>query len=160
MGPIGDAGPDNRHVDRVERLQAPLAGNLKPPDRFDLVAEELDAHRPVPVGSEDVDDAAADGKLAGQLHGRGVEKIVFHQPFGQLADGHGVADAERARVPGEGLAAGNWLQKALNAGHNELRCDIGLASRFSRCSRWPKTSSCAVRSKRFRGREPLRVSAG
>ena len=51
------------------RSQAPLALHLKRPDRFDFVAEQLDPHGLEPVGSKNVDDAAATGELAGQLYG-------------------------------------------------------------------------------------------
>ena len=92
MGAVARVRPDHRHVDRIERLQTPLAGDLEPPDRFDLVAEKLHADRLVPIGSENVDDASPNRELAGQLHGRGVEEIVLHEPFRQRTDGHRVAD--------------------------------------------------------------------
>ena len=61
-----------RHINRLQPLVAPLALHLERPDRFDLVAEQLDPHRLEPVGSEDIDDPAAAGELAGQFHRRRV----------------------------------------------------------------------------------------
>ena len=49
-------GAQQRDVDR-RRATARLRwrGDLEAADRFDLVAEELDPHRVVPVGREDVE---------------------------------------------------------------------------------------------------------
>ena len=75
---------EHRDVDRVERRQAALRGDFEAADRFDLVAEQLDPHRIVPVGGEDIDDAAARRELARQLDGRRVLKPMLDQPAQQL----------------------------------------------------------------------------
>ena len=121
MGTIERALAHDRHVDRLQRLQAPLAGNLEPPDRLDFVAEELDAHRPIPIGGEDIDDPAAERKLAGQLDRRSADQPVLDQPAGQLLDRHRPADAQPPRLPVERFAARRRLQKTLDAGHDKLR---------------------------------------
>ena len=72
-------------------------------DRLDLVAEELDADRVGGVGREDVEDAAAEAELAGDLDDLGPRHAALEQPGGQLLDGHDVADADAcatsARAP-------------------------------------------------------------
>ncbi len=157
--PIGCARPDDRHVDLFERLQTSLAGDLEPPNRLDLVAEELHAHRPIPVGREDVDNSAAKGKLAGQLHCRGVEQAVFHQPLGQPIDGHRAADVERSRLPLQGLAAGHRLQEALDAGDDELR-RVRALQQFEQMQPLAEYFVLDRPLKRFRGGKSLRLEPG
>ena len=146
VGPVGRGRPDNRHVDRLQRLQTPLAGNLEPPDRFDLVAEELHAHRPIPVGRKDVEDPAADGELAGQLHGRRVEKTVFHQPSGKLC--RRPSNRRRGACGYAAPGSRGWEPAARGSECWSRRASVRrrLRSNFNRCSRWPKTSSWAARS--------------
>ena len=67
---------DAGHLDLLERFQAPLGGHLEAAERFDLIVEELDPHRLVPVRGEDVQDSAAAGELAGQFHGGGAVKAA------------------------------------------------------------------------------------
>ena len=74
----------HRHVHAVEAVEAPLAGRLEAADRLDFVAEELHADRLQPVQREDVDNAAANRKFAGQLHRRRRMKAVPRQPAGQV----------------------------------------------------------------------------
>ena len=52
--------------------------------RFDLVAEQLDPHRVVPIGGEDVDNAAARRELARQPDGGGVYKALVGHPAEQF----------------------------------------------------------------------------
>ena len=52
---------DGRLIDRFDRA---LGRRVVPPDRLDVVADELDANRVVGAGREPVDDAAADAELA------------------------------------------------------------------------------------------------
>ena len=52
-----DTIDEARHF--AQRLEASLRGDLKAADRFHLVAEKLDSHRLQPVGSEDIEQPAA-----------------------------------------------------------------------------------------------------
>ena len=72
--PAGIGGSDARllgqrqHFDLGELHDGALALDIEAADGFDLVAEEFDAQRARVLGGEDVEDAAADGVLAGHLH--------------------------------------------------------------------------------------------
>ncbi len=146
----------------VERLQAPLAGDLEPADRLDLVAEELDPHRLVPVGGEDVDDPAAHGELAGQLHGRRVVEAVLDQPLRQLLRSAIASPTRSVRV---------WLAKRLAAGTGCNRLWMLVTTSFGRFARPAAASAAAAarrrprrgppaRRERFRRRETARATSG
>ena len=118
----GTPAAQRRQVDRLQVRQAPLAGDLEPADRLDLVAEELDAHRVVPVGGEDVDDAAADARTRRAVPppsccGNGSRTI---QPVSSSIDDL-LPTPERAGLPGEGLAVGHGLDQGLDARNDQPR---------------------------------------
>jgi hypothetical protein len=58
-----------QHVEVEKILHRALGGGVEEAQRLDLVAEELQAHRPLARGREDVHDAAAEAPLA-DLHDR------------------------------------------------------------------------------------------
>ena len=72
--PAGIGGSDARllgqrqHLDLGELHDGALALDFEAANGFDLVAEEFDTQRARILGGEDVEDAAADGILAGHLH--------------------------------------------------------------------------------------------
>ena len=105
------AGRQRGHLDRIERVEAALAGDFEAADRFDRVAKKFDPHRLVPVGSEQVENAAAMRQFAGQLDGAGGVKSMLDQPGeqGRHVDlgplGRAAAFA-RAPPPGVAPAAG------------------------------------------------------
>ena len=120
VGPVLEVRLKNRHVDRIERGQASLTGDLEAADRLDLIAEQLDADRVVPVGCEDVDDAPADRELAGQLDRRGLVEAAQQQPLGEFLNACFATGPKRAGLPPQRLAVGNRLQDALDAGGHQL----------------------------------------
>ena len=54
----------------VKRGQTPLRRHIKPPNRLDLIAKELNANRILSIRREDIQNAAAQRKLARQLDRR------------------------------------------------------------------------------------------
>ena len=70
-------------VDRVPAVERALGFGVERADRLDLVAEELDADRVGRIGREDVEDAAADAELAGDLDDLGPRHPALEQPAGQ-----------------------------------------------------------------------------
>ena len=83
-------------------------------DRLDLVAEELDPDRLGGVGREDVEDAAAEAELAGDLDDLGPRHPPLQQPGRQLLDGQGVAHTDPPRHPHQDLAPRHGLQQRLD----------------------------------------------
>ena len=83
------SGKQQRFVDGI---RGALRGGIEVADGLDFVAEELDAHRALGFGRIDIENAAAQGVLAGH----------FDDVGGRVADGVEVAEQI---VDVEGLAA-------------------------------------------------------
>ncbi len=111
----------HRHFHGVHLAHAPLAGDLEAAERFDLVAQQLHPHRVVPIGGEDVDDAAAERELARQFHAGGGVKAVLDQPAGQFLQRKPVADPQQPRLPRQGVAVRHGLHEGLDAGGHQAR---------------------------------------
>ena len=75
-----------------------LVGGMELPDRVDLVAEELDAHRMGCGGREHVEQTAADGELAAVHHQVDAGVRVLHQPGRRLVERQLLADGEEQRL--------------------------------------------------------------
>ena len=94
-----------QHVEVEEILHRALGGRVEEAQRLDLVAEELQAHRPLARGREDVDDAAAEAPLP-DLHDR-LHALVARgfEPGGERLALHRAAQlqAQQARAIVRGL---------------------------------------------------------
>ena len=110
-----------RERDRVPAIERALGFDVEGPDRFDLVAEKLDADRVGRIRGEDVEDAAADAELAGYLDDLGPRHSALEQPCRQLFDGHGVADGDGARHPRQRLGLGHRLKGRLKRRDDQPR---------------------------------------
>ena len=89
-GRICSSRPSGRgQGDRVPAVERALGFGVERADRLDLVAEELDADRVGGVRGKDVEDAAAEAELAGDLDDLGPRHPPLEQPRRQLLDGHG-----------------------------------------------------------------------
>jgi hypothetical protein len=77
-----------RQVRLLDSAPRPLGHRVERPDRFDLVAEQLDAHRPAGTGWPRVDEAATVRELADARHLDRRLVAAGHQPLEQrpLAD--------------------------------------------------------------------------
>ena len=91
--------------DGVPAVERALGFGVEGPDRLDLVAEELDADRLGRVGGEDVEDAAAEAELAGDLDDLGPRHPPLEQPAGQLFDRHACRRRPRPARSGPGPRA-------------------------------------------------------
>ena len=74
-----DRLPHRVQMNCVERPQRPLGGGVVKPNRFDLVAEELDPHRVAINGREKIDDRPPDRERPRILDHRGARKASPHQ---------------------------------------------------------------------------------
>ena len=79
--------------DLAQIPRASLRSDRELPDRFDLVAEELQPHGSFGIEREDVDDAAATGELAGQFARIDALVAVGDEPNTELVQVEAVANA-------------------------------------------------------------------
>ena len=110
-----------RDRDLVERAARALRGQVEGPNRLDLVTEELDPHRQVGGGREDVEDAAPHRVLAGRADhvdacvAQPVEPLLGRLPARFLVDAQG-----EGRVL-EDAARHDVLAQRGDRGHDHLR---------------------------------------
>ena len=144
-------------VDRVPAVERALGLGVERPDRLDLVAEELDPDRVGGVGREDVEDAAAEAELAGDLddldprHARDPAASAVSSSTGTASP-----TATRRDIRASASGFGTGCSIAWN-GATTSRGGSAPASRLSTRSRRPKTSSAGVQLARqlLPGREDL-----
>ncbi len=113
--------------DRVPAVERALGFDVERPDRLDLVAEELDADRVGRVGGKDVEDAAADAELAGDLDDLGPRHSAFEQPRRQVFDGRRRRRRPRCATSGPGPRA--WAPAAASPGTARRPAGAGWRSR-------------------------------
>ena len=73
-----------------------MGDDVERPQRFDLVAVEFDADRAIPIGREEVDDAAAASECARALDCIGGPPAARTEPVGQFL---GVEPPPRLQPP-------------------------------------------------------------
>ncbi|GAA1425658.1 hypothetical protein GCM10009640_24770 [Agrococcus citreus] len=118
-------------VDRVG-LRA-LVGDVEPPHLLDLVAEQLDAHRIVVGGREDVDDAAAHRELAAARDHVDARVGEVDEPPRQRREvdaaraGRELDGRHREQVVGDGLE-----RRAHGCDHDRGRAGLPLGDRAER----------------------------
>ena len=92
------AGVEIRHEARAFSLRnGALAAGLELADRVDLVAEKLDAHRVIAGKGKHVENAAAQGDLAGLGHELDGHEALVHEMRHQVVRRHLVAHLHRFR---------------------------------------------------------------
>jgi hypothetical protein len=89
-------------------------------DGFDLVVEEVDAVRIGFAGGPDVDDFAADGKVAGVFDGVEAGVAVIGEPVDEGVAEEGLAGAKSEDEIGEESAGGGGLHQRLDGGDDEV----------------------------------------
>ena len=92
----GFAGRADQHLAHAACLdQSALGGRIEQTQAVDLVAKELDTHRPQHIGRPDVDDAAAPAEQTHLLHHR-IGAVAHAQPAHQtLVHVEHLADTQR-----------------------------------------------------------------
>ena len=91
----GELELGHRHeIERAQLVGGALRLRIEAADRFQRVAEEVEPHRLVHAGREQIDDAAAHRIVAGLAHGRGAVEAVELEPLGDA--GHRQQIAGRA----------------------------------------------------------------
>ncbi len=113
-----------RHRDQIERAQVGVGAlrlRIEAADRFQRVAEEIEPHRLVHAGREQIDDAAAHGIIAGFAHRGGAIKAVEIEPGGDAGHRQNVAGRRRERLLGERIARRHPLQRGIDGGQQHGR---------------------------------------
>ncbi len=108
-----------RHRHEIERAQigiSALAFRIEAADRFERVAEEIEPHRRVHAGREQIDDAAAYRVIAGLAHRRGAIEAVEIEPGGDARHRQHIAGRGRERLLAEKLARRHALQGGIDGG--------------------------------------------
>ena len=103
-------------IDFFDGVVPALGGQVEGVHRVDLVAPEFNAHGGFHVGGIEVEDLAADGKLAGAVDAVAPHIARAEQQGGEVFALDGVAGAQRAGVGAEILGRDRVLGQAL-AGH-------------------------------------------
>ena len=156
MGLVANGRIEHRQVDTLQSCQAALAGHLETPQGVNLVAKELHTHRIEPVGGENIEQSAADGKLTGKFHGRGAVKFVFNEPASQFLHVGCFANANRSRLSRHRGPTGHGLEEGRRAGNNELRGLVGSqAFQDTQAVAKDLVQKNAVAREHFQGREPI-----
>ena len=99
----------------VRLSQAALVGHLEVADLLDGVAPELDPHRMLLSGREDIEDAAPDSQLAAMFHGLGPRVADLDQPGDHVVEVSGVTGPEPDRLQ-LAQAADDRLEQAADRG--------------------------------------------
>ena len=96
------------HHGQDGHFAGPLGGALRfdvePAQRFDRVAEQLDAHRVCRVRRKDVQDAAAKGELACLADEIGADESILHEPLQQRVRLDLISLGQHYDALGEGIA--------------------------------------------------------
>src|SRR5262249_22163299 len=82
-------------VDAAELIGRALALRIEAADSFERIAEEIEPHRPRHSWRIKIDNAAADGIIAGFAHGWGSHEAVELKPAGDAFHGEQVAGRGR-----------------------------------------------------------------
>ena len=135
----------------VSRLRC--VRDVEPPNRLDLVAEQLDPHRVIRIRREDIENAAAQRKLARQLDRRRRMPAALGQPPRKLLLIELPANANLARRRRHRIPPRHRLQQTLNAGDEDARMpDAGSGG--TRMPSLPRSVAASLHSLRQRLQHP------
>ena len=109
-----------RHLDHLGVPEGALGEGREPAQRLDLVSEQIDPHRPVLGGREQVEQAAADRELAAVLDLVNALVAGGDEILGALVEIDQLPDAQLEAV-GPHLRVGNLLRQRDRADHDHRR---------------------------------------
>jgi hypothetical protein len=112
-----------RKIGGLNSGYASLGDGVKRAERLDLVAEEFDADRPIPVRREQVDDPAAAGEGAGGVDGVNESPTANAEPVGEFLRVEVAADGESPGARRDLARVGKGRQQRLDARHHQRRAD-------------------------------------
>ena len=109
---------DRREVHGIGGLGAPLRDGIEPAHGLDRVAEEVEPHRALGIGRENIHDAAAHGIVARVHHRAGAHEAVALQVAEQGLGIERRAGRERERRVGEHRAGRHPLERCIDGGEH------------------------------------------
>ena len=112
---------DRHQVERAHVEMGALGLGIEAADRFQAVAEEVEPHRLVEAGGEQVEDAAAHGVFAGLAHRRGAVVAIVLQPRDDRIHRHDIAGRDRQRLRRDALARRHPLHDGIDRGQHDQR---------------------------------------
>ena len=112
---------DRYEMQRADRFRAALRHGIEPVHGLDDIAEEVEPHRALGVGGEDIHDAAAHGIVAGFHHGAGAHEAVALQVAQQGLDIERRTGRERKGGVGQHRAGRHPLDRRIDRGEHHLR---------------------------------------
>ena len=129
-------GPQHGDFDFVERRDAALRGQVEAANRLDLITKQLQPHRLVPIGGEQIDDSAARCELARQLHGTWWRDSGWRTSHSRSSSPSTVSPrGESPRAVLQRLRRGYPLHQARHARHDHAvqRARVGRHAPGGRC---------------------------
>ena len=124
-------------MQRVGRLCAALRHGIEPVHGLDHVAEEVQPHRALGVGREDIDDAAAHGIVAGLHHRAGAHETVALQVAQQGLDIERRTGRERQGRVGQHRAGRHALHRRIDRGEHHPRPGRAVAQQADEAGEAP-----------------------
>ena len=115
-GVIEDHLGHRHEVDPLEPVGRALRDRVEAADRVDLVAEEVEPHRPRAAGRKDVDDAAAKGAIARLGHRRGRGEAHACKPAAHGLGRDPLAPAQRQARALDRFGGGHALRRGRDGG--------------------------------------------
>ncbi len=113
----------HRHeIERAQIVRGALGHRIEVADQLQRVAEEIETHRRVHAGREQIDDAAAHRVVAGLAHGRSAVIAVKLKPLGDAGHWQDVARCSGERLAADHLARRHPLQDGVHGGQQRRRC--------------------------------------
>ena len=107
---------DRHEIERAHLHHGALRLRIEAADRLQRVAEEIEPHRLVHAGGEQVEDAAAHRVVAGLAHRRGAVEAVELEPADDAVHAEHVAGRGRQRLLADQVARRHALQRGVDGG--------------------------------------------
>ena len=123
---------DRHQIEPAQLAFAALRLRIECTDRLQRVAEEIEPHRQVHAGREQIEDAAAHGVVARLAHGRGAGKAVELQPFDDAGHADDIAGRDRERMRGDKVARRHALQRGVDRREQHRRSVASFHARQTR----------------------------
>ena len=112
---------DDRDLNFGQIFDLALRFDVKQPDGFDFVSEELDPNGLGRIGRKNIDNPPVDAEFPGKFDRGDAFKSMFDQPAGQVLQIQIMTGTNRSRDNGSRLTAENGLEKCVNCRDNDPR---------------------------------------
>ena len=139
---------DRYEMQRAGRVRAALRHGIEPVRGLDDIAKEVEPHRALGIGREDIDDTAAHGVVAGLHHRAGAHEAVAFQVAQQRLDIERRAGRQRKGGIGQHRAGWHPLDRRIDRGEYHLGPRRAVAQQADEAGEAP---ACDISA----GRDPV-----